>query len=143
MPERFFDRAIMFHIGVATQHPPLPEPDQLSALGINFIKQCLTIDPMLRPSAAELMEHPWMVEFKEALLIYEEAEMATSPPAHMPEAAEFDGASVARQAAIIQEKEMEDIQRASPTTPPSLSNHSSDDGNYNQIGISSDPADTQ
>ena len=107
----------MFHIGVATQHPPLPEPGQLSELGINFIKLCLTIDPMKRPSATELMDHPWMLEFREVLMSYEEAEMATSPPAHMPSEETFENASVARQAAIIQEKEVEHIQRASPTTP--------------------------
>jgi len=61
-------RAIMFHIGVATQHPPLPEPGQLSHLGISFIKQCLIIDPVQRPSATELMEHPWMVQFRETFL---------------------------------------------------------------------------
>lgn len=55
----------MFHIGIATQHPPLPEPDQLSELGIDFIKQCLTIDPVRRPTATELMNHPWMLEFRQ------------------------------------------------------------------------------
>ncbi|TFK36808.1 hypothetical protein BDQ12DRAFT_608772 [Crucibulum laeve] len=111
--------AIMFHIGVATQHPPLPEPGQLSDIGINFIKQCLTIDPMKRPTATELMDHPWMLEFREALLSYEEAEMATSPPANMPSDENYEHASVARQAAIIQEKEIEDIMRESPTTTSS------------------------
>ena len=60
----------MFRIGVATQHPPLPEPGQLSELGIDFIKQCLTIDPATRPTALELMAHPWMVEFSEVLRSY-------------------------------------------------------------------------
>lgn len=110
-------RAIMYHIGVAIQHPPLPEPGQLSDLGINFIKQCLTIDPMKRPSATELMDHPWMLEIREVLMSYEEAEMATSPPAHMPLEEGFENASVARQAAILQENEVEYIQRASPITP--------------------------
>lgn len=117
-------RAIMFHIGVATQHPPLPEPGQLSELGVSFIKQCLTIDPMRRPLATELMDHPWMLEFREALLNYEEAEMAASPPANLPAEDGFEHATVARQAAIIQEKEVEHIQRASPTTPPSRSESS-------------------
>lgn len=71
----------MFHIGVATQHPPLPEPSQLSELGINFIKQCLTIDPNRRPSAAELMNHSWIVEFRETLLRYEETELGSHLPA--------------------------------------------------------------
>lgn len=115
------NRAIMFHIGVATQHPPLPEPGQLSELGINFIKQCLTIDPMKRPSATELMDHPWMLEIREVLMSYEEAEMATSPPVHMPPEEGFENASVARQAAILQEKEIEYIQRASPISPEDLS----------------------
>jgi mitogen-activated protein kinase kinase kinase len=80
--------AIMFHIGVATQHPPLPESGQLSDLGINFIKQCLTIDPNRRPSAAELMNHSWIVEFRETLLRYEETELG----AHLPDD-EQDGVS--------------------------------------------------
>jgi mitogen-activated protein kinase kinase kinase len=29
--------AIMFHIGVAREHPPLPEPHQLSEMGIDFV----------------------------------------------------------------------------------------------------------
>lgn len=111
-------RAIMFHIGVATQHPPLPENDQLSELGIHFIKQCLTVDPMVRPSAVELMDHPWMLEFREALLNYEEAEMATSPPAEMPSEENYEQASVARQAAIIHEKEVETITSPSPSLSP-------------------------
>ena len=108
----------MFHIGVATQHPPLPEPGQLSELGIDFIRQCLTVDPIQRPSATELMYHPWMLEFREALLHYEEAEMATNPPAEMPSEEVFESASVARQAAIIQEKEVEAIMIMSPSMSP-------------------------
>jgi mitogen-activated protein kinase kinase kinase len=27
----------MFHIGVAREHPPLPDPSQLSELGIDFV----------------------------------------------------------------------------------------------------------
>lgn len=64
----------MYHIGVATQHPPLPDPDHLSALGIDFIKQCLTIDAMQRPTATELMVHPWMLDLREQLKQYEEEE---------------------------------------------------------------------
>ncbi|KIK71379.1 hypothetical protein GYMLUDRAFT_211576 [Collybiopsis luxurians FD-317 M1] len=108
--------AIMFHIGVATQHPPLPEPDQLSDLGIAFIKDCLTIDAMRRPSAEELLGHPWMIEFQEALASYEEDEIANDPPAEIPPDENFANATVARQAIIIQEKEVENITRASPTS---------------------------
>ncbi|MCO5586518.1 hypothetical protein L7F22_040458 [Adiantum nelumboides] len=45
---------------MANQHPPLPEPGQLSELGIDFIRQCLTISPDQRPSAAKMREHPWI-----------------------------------------------------------------------------------
>ena len=108
----------MFRIGVATQHPPLPEPGQLSELGIDFIKQCLTIDPATRPTALELMAHPWMVEFSEVLRSYEEAELATSPPIEIPSESAFKSATVARQAAIMQEKEVENIASASPSLSP-------------------------
>ncbi|KAL4243115.1 Protein kinase domain-containing protein [Abortiporus biennis] len=110
--------AIMFHIGVATQHPPLPEPGQLSERGIDFIKQCLTIDPMQRPTADELMLHPWMAEFSDALRRYAEEEFATSPPNEMPPESPYQSATVARQAAILQEKEVETIKSPSPIISP-------------------------
>ena len=84
----------MFHIGVATQHPPLPEPGQLSELGINFIKQCLTIDPAKRPSAIELMNHPWMLDFRDTLLRYEAAELTVDLTSPLPEH-NFENISVA------------------------------------------------
>ncbi|TFK76749.1 hypothetical protein BDN72DRAFT_783175 [Pluteus cervinus] len=120
--------AIMFHIGVATQHPPLPEPGQLSDLGITFIKSCLTIDPLVRPSASELMGHPWMVQFRETLLRYEENEMATSPPANLTSETNFEGASVAKVAVMEQAEEANQIKQQSPPTPSSLSSDSSDSG---------------
>ncbi|THH29727.1 hypothetical protein EUX98_g4462 [Antrodiella citrinella] len=110
--------AIMFRIGVATQHPPLPEPGQLSEMGIDFIRKCLIIDPILRPTALELMEHPWMLDFSEALRSYEEAELAASPPLEMPPGDQFKAATVARQAAIMQEKEVESIAFGSPSMSP-------------------------
>lgn len=112
----------MFHIGVATQHPPLPENGELSDLGISFIKQCLTIDPMRRPTSDELMEHPWMQQLMETLRSYEEEELENDGPVEIPSEQDFQGATVARHAAIEKEKEVEAINAASPTTsitPPS------------------------
>jgi mitogen-activated protein kinase kinase kinase len=111
----------MYHIGVATQHPPLPEPDQLSELGINFIKECLTVDPTRRPSAFELMDQSWMLDFRKALQTYDETEMAKNPPAEMPPEDAYESATVARQAAMIQEKEAEAIKSVSPDPSPAES----------------------
>ncbi|TRM66001.1 hypothetical protein BD626DRAFT_398258 [Schizophyllum amplum] len=112
--------AIMFHIGVATQHPPLPEPGQLSPLGVDFLKQCLIIDPLKRPSALELMDHAWMLEFRAALATYEEEE-GQAAPEEIPMGKDYEHASVARQAAIMQEKETEEImQSPTPISPEEM-----------------------
>jgi len=55
----------MFHIGIATQHPPLPNSSEMSEEGIAFIQACVTLDPTARPSAAELIGHPWLAHFQE------------------------------------------------------------------------------
>lgn len=57
----------MFHIGVATKHPPLPEPGQLSPIGVAFIRDCLNIDAYKRPTAAELLSHAWILQIKSKL----------------------------------------------------------------------------
>jgi len=36
------------------------------------------VDPTRRPSAFELMDHPWMLDFRKALQNYDEAEMTKS-----------------------------------------------------------------
>lgn len=60
--------AIMFHIGIATQAPPLPEPNQLSELGIDFVDRCLTLHPKERPSAEELLGHEWVANMVSELV---------------------------------------------------------------------------
>jgi serine/threonine protein kinase len=60
-------RAIMFHIGVSTKHPPLPEPGQLSEIGIDFIELCLTLEAARRPTATELLQHPWLLPMQQQL----------------------------------------------------------------------------
>ncbi|WFD37181.1 mitogen-activated protein kinase kinase kinase [Malassezia japonica] len=77
--------AIMFHIGMAQQHPPLPDETQLSALGIDFIRQCLIIDPFERPTAIELRGHAWIRELVDELNA--EGELDGAEPG-APEAAE-------------------------------------------------------
>lgn len=72
--------AIMFHIGIATQSPPLPDPGQMSDLGIDFIQQCLTIDPNARPTASELMHHPWLSLMMELTMQPDMSPTASSVP---------------------------------------------------------------
>ena len=42
----------------------LPEPFRLSNEAIDILVQMLTIDPERRPTAQELLEHPWFEELK-------------------------------------------------------------------------------
>lgn len=58
----------MFHIAGTTEYLPLPESSQLSEIGTDFIKQCLTFDPIRRPSAVELLDHSWITEFRAKII---------------------------------------------------------------------------
>lgn len=89
----------MFHIGVATKHPPLPDPTQLSLKGIDFIRRCLVIDGVARPSANELQNHSWILDIKEALA-EEEYISGTQSPAD-------ETCLIPRQAAIEEQSEHE------------------------------------
>ncbi|KAJ7814116.1 hypothetical protein B0H14DRAFT_2850892 [Mycena olivaceomarginata] len=103
--------AIMFHIGVATQHPPLPEPDQLSSLGIAFIKECLTIDPMRRPSADDLKNHLWLSTLRATWSTYENAE------APADEENSFEDSAAGQAAALEAHAEVAEILSPSPQPP--------------------------
>lgn len=70
---------------------------------------------MRRPTAEDLMQHPWMLQFIDTLRSYDDDDL-TSPPAEIPREQDYRGATVARQAAIIHEKEVETI---NAETPPS------------------------
>jgi len=98
--------AIMFHIGVATQLPPLPEPGQLSDLGVAFIKRCLTIDPIRRPTAEELKDDLWLSTLRATWTTYENTEA--------PADDEHNNSAAGQQAAILHDKEVAEIMCASP-----------------------------
>lgn len=60
--------AIMYNI--AQGNPPqLPSPDQLSPEGIDFLKKCFIRDPKKRASAAELLQHEWIMAIKSQVAI--------------------------------------------------------------------------
>lgn len=62
--------SVMYH--VVTGHPPLPDSTQLSPLGIEFLKLCFTRNPAKRPTAQELLNHPWILKFLEENYYLEE-----------------------------------------------------------------------
>ncbi|WWC64716.1 uncharacterized protein I303_107327 [Kwoniella dejecticola CBS 10117] len=82
--------AIMFHLGATTEHPPLPEPNEMSELGIEWIEKCLSLEPDERPTAPELLDDEWlepmlqqMAELEEDypdVLANHETEAAPPPP---------------------------------------------------------------
>ena len=97
----------MFHIGVATKHPPLPEPGQLSPLGIAFIRDCLNIDAYKRPFAAELLNHAWILQIK--------SKLREDEPEHMMSFdVDFHDATVAQQAAILTAAEVDALNNSPP-----------------------------
>jgi mitogen-activated protein kinase kinase kinase len=55
--------AIMYNI--AQGNPPqMPSEDQLSEDGVDFLKRCFERDPSRRSSAAELLQHRWIVDIR-------------------------------------------------------------------------------
>lgn len=55
--------AIMYNI--AQGNPPqLPSSDQLSPQGVDFLEKCFVRDPKQRATAAELLQHEWIMAIK-------------------------------------------------------------------------------
>lgn len=68
--------AIMYNI--AQGNPPaMPTPDQLSECGRDFLKKCFERDPTKRSTAAELLQHPWILEIRK--MVVEEPASAETP----------------------------------------------------------------
>lgn len=60
--------AIMYNIAQGNQ-PQLPTREQLSDLGIDFLSRCFERDPMKRPTAAELLQHEWIVSIRNQVVV--------------------------------------------------------------------------
>jgi serine/threonine protein kinase len=56
---QFQEVAALFHIGTTRSHPPIPE--HLSHQGKDFLLKSLQREPTLRPSATELLKHPFVL----------------------------------------------------------------------------------
>ncbi|WOO76993.1 MAP kinase kinase kinase wis4 [Vanrija pseudolonga] len=110
--------AIMFHIGIATQHPPLPEPGQLSELGIDFIEQCLTLDPEKRPTATELLNHPWLAPMRE-YTVPDQSPAGSSLPSAFTEAGEHYPSPLGQHEVVVED--YASYASTPPTSTPPLS----------------------
>lgn len=55
--------AIMYNIANGDM-PAMPNREQLSDLGIDFLRRCFERDPAVRASAAELLQHEWIQNIK-------------------------------------------------------------------------------
>jgi mitogen-activated protein kinase kinase kinase len=60
--------AIMYNIAQGNQ-PTLPTRDQLSEVGIDFLSRCFECDPLKRPTAAELLQHEWIVSIRQQVVL--------------------------------------------------------------------------
>ncbi|KAJ5883715.1 Serine/threonine-protein kinase SSK22 [Penicillium subrubescens] len=60
--------AIMYNIAQGNQ-PALPTQDQLSDTGIDFVRRCFECDPLRRPTAAELLQHEWIVSIRQQVVV--------------------------------------------------------------------------
>ncbi|KAK9937411.1 hypothetical protein M0R45_014205 [Rubus argutus] len=50
--------AFIYCVGTTKSHPPIPE--HLSSSAKNFLHECLQKEPTMRPSASELLQHPFL-----------------------------------------------------------------------------------
>ncbi|KAL1188123.1 Mitogen-activated protein kinase kinase kinase 2 [Cardamine amara subsp. amara] len=56
--QQYKEIAAIFHIGTTKSHPPIP--DNLSSDAQDFLLKCLEQEPNLRPTATELLKHPFV-----------------------------------------------------------------------------------
>ncbi|XP_072982338.1 mitogen-activated protein kinase kinase kinase NPK1-like isoform X1 [Typha latifolia] len=63
--QQYQEVAALFHVGTTKSHPPIPE--HLSLEAKDFLLKCLQEEPNLRPTASDLLRHPFVTgELKDA-----------------------------------------------------------------------------
>ncbi|TPX40791.1 hypothetical protein SeMB42_g05417 [Synchytrium endobioticum] len=70
------DWAVMYHIGISNCSPALPGPEVASRDCRDFLMKCFGRPASARPTAAQLMQHPWVANIDE-----EEYEITMTPTA--------------------------------------------------------------
>ncbi|KAJ8766274.1 hypothetical protein K2173_022333 [Erythroxylum novogranatense] len=67
--QQYQEVAALFHIGTTKSHPPIPE--HLSTEAKDFLLKCLQKEPNFRPSASDLLQHPFVTgEYQEVNLVF-------------------------------------------------------------------------
>ncbi|XP_043692647.1 mitogen-activated protein kinase kinase kinase NPK1-like isoform X2 [Telopea speciosissima] len=75
--QQYQEVAALFHIGTTKSHPPIPE--HLSVEAKDFLLKCLQKEPNLRPTASELLQHPFVTgEYRESHPILRTSTMEAS-----------------------------------------------------------------
>jgi mitogen-activated protein kinase kinase kinase len=60
--------AIMYNIAQGNK-PQLPGREHLSDMGIDFLRRCFEREPTKRPTAAELLQHEWIVSIRNQVVV--------------------------------------------------------------------------
>ncbi|XP_077240206.1 mitogen-activated protein kinase kinase kinase NPK1-like isoform X3 [Tasmannia lanceolata] len=72
--QQYQEVAALFHVGTTKSHPPIPE--HLSLEANDFLLKCLQKDPILRPSASDLLQHPFVTgEYRDPHPIFHSSAM--------------------------------------------------------------------
>ncbi|KAH7660056.1 Mitogen-activated protein kinase kinase kinase protein [Dioscorea alata] len=84
--QQYQEVAALFHIGTTKSHPPIPE--HLSLEAKDFLLKCLQKEPNLRPSASDLLKHPFVTgEYQDCHPIYQSS--VVEPPKSMMSARSY------------------------------------------------------
>ncbi|KAJ9182070.1 hypothetical protein P3X46_006102 [Hevea brasiliensis] len=77
--QQYQEVAALFHIGTTKSHPPIPE--HLSVEAKDFLLKCLQKEPNLRPTASDLLQHPFVTgEYQEPHLLLRNSVMGSGNP---------------------------------------------------------------
>ncbi|KAL5786605.1 hypothetical protein ACOSQ2_008997 [Xanthoceras sorbifolium] len=88
--QQYQEVAALFYIGTTKSHPPIP--DHLSVEAKDFLLKCLQREPNLRPTASELLKHPFVTgEHGEALPVLPASVMEISETPPPSDATDFEG----------------------------------------------------
>ncbi|XP_022878807.1 mitogen-activated protein kinase kinase kinase NPK1-like isoform X2 [Olea europaea var. sylvestris] len=75
--QQYQEVAALFYIGTTKSHPPIPE--HLSAEAQDFLLKCLQKEPDLRPTASDLLKHPFVTgERQESRLLCRPSPLGSS-----------------------------------------------------------------